>query len=232
MTGNWFLDSKQFTDWKVLPNSFIWLHGTPGCGKTILSSTIIQDIKTYCHSNPTRAVAYFYFDFNDMEKQRPENMIRSIITQLSFKYPSMSQALKSLFSSHTNGERQPIAGALITTLHQIIQGLDETFIVLDALDECTDRTELLEYIEIIAGWKLRNLHVIATSRKEKDLEDDLGPLLEEQDKICIQSGIVDKDILAYINERLQTDRSLSRWRTIPKAQEEIKVALINKAHGM
>ena len=178
-TGNWFIRTKQFTSWKLLPNSFIWLHGIPGCGKTILSSTIIKDIEKYCQLNPARVVTCFYFDFNDLEKQQPQKMLRSVITQLFFQSQSTPQTLKSLFSSCTSGERQPTPEALIATLRLIIQDLGETFIVLNALDECKDRIELLEYIGTIARWKLGTLHMIATSRKEKDLEDHLGPLLEE-----------------------------------------------------
>src|SRR5271168_5040350 len=40
-TGNWFLESKAFNDWKTTPGSFIWLHGIPGAGKTIICSSAI-----------------------------------------------------------------------------------------------------------------------------------------------------------------------------------------------
>jgi hypothetical protein len=35
-TGNWFLDSNAFKSWKTDPDSFLWIHGIAGCGKTIL----------------------------------------------------------------------------------------------------------------------------------------------------------------------------------------------------
>ncbi|KAH0372123.1 purine and uridine phosphorylase, partial [Aureobasidium melanogenum] len=44
-TGLWFIDGEAFERWKGQPNSFLWLHGIPGCGKTVLSSTIIQHLK-------------------------------------------------------------------------------------------------------------------------------------------------------------------------------------------
>jgi hypothetical protein len=45
--------------------SFLWLYGIAGCGKTILTSTAIEDAIGYCQSNTGSAIAYFYFDFND-----------------------------------------------------------------------------------------------------------------------------------------------------------------------
>jgi NACHT domain len=166
MTGTWFIESKQFADWKTNPDSFLWIHGIPGCGKTILSSTITEDVIRHYNLNPALAVVYFYFDFNDIERQFHEKMIRSIITQLSIQSESIPRALESLFSSKMDGRQQPMAGELLTTLRQMVRGFDESLIILVALDECRDRQQLLASIEEIVGWKREGLHILATSRKE------------------------------------------------------------------
>lgn len=178
------------------------------------------------------AVIYFYFDFNDIEKQLCEKMIRSFITQLSTRCSSTPQALEALFSSCMNGERPPVVDNLMTVLKQIIQEFDETFVVLDALDECKDRQKLLEFIERINEWKFGRLHILVTSRRISDIEESLGPLIHEQGKICIQSALVNNDIRTYIHERLRTDRKLKRWQKRPEIQQEIETALMNKADGM
>jgi hypothetical protein len=74
-TGLWFLESEQYAEWKASPSSFIWLHGIPGCGKTILSSIVIEDVLQHCMDNPGKAAAYFYFDFKDLQKQSSELMM-------------------------------------------------------------------------------------------------------------------------------------------------------------
>jgi hypothetical protein len=51
----------------------------------------------------------------------------------------------------------------------MIQAFDETFIILDALDECKGRQELLENIDEIGKWKTEKLHILCTSRREKDI---------------------------------------------------------------
>ncbi|KAG9230959.1 hypothetical protein BJ875DRAFT_339163, partial [Amylocarpus encephaloides] len=56
--------------------------GIPGCGKTILSSTVTEDILNTYANDPGIVVAYFYFDFTDKEKQKSELMVRSLISQL------------------------------------------------------------------------------------------------------------------------------------------------------
>ncbi|KAH9208850.1 hypothetical protein DL95DRAFT_272541, partial [Leptodontidium sp. 2 PMI_412] len=81
-TGLWLCESDMFKAWKV-DASTVWLHGIPGCGKTILSSTLLENVLEYSAGDPGKAVAYFYFDFNDLAKQDPSLMIRSLISQLS-----------------------------------------------------------------------------------------------------------------------------------------------------
>jgi hypothetical protein len=35
-TGKWFTEGEEYSKWKENSNSFLWLHGIAGCGKTIL----------------------------------------------------------------------------------------------------------------------------------------------------------------------------------------------------
>lgn len=207
---------------------FLWLHGIPGCGKTVLTSTIIDDVTHHCHLIPALTVVYFYFDFNDIEKQQYEKMIRSLIKQLSVQCASTPKALESLFSSCMNGERQPRISELLTTLQQMVQEFDGVFIILDALDECKDRQGLLDSIKEIAGWKLGKLHIAVTSRREQDIEETLEPLVTSQ--IHIQNALVDADIHIHLRERLQNDPKLKVWP--PKVQKEIEETLMDGAHGM
>jgi hypothetical protein len=175
---------------------------------------------------------YFYFDFNDIEKQKYERMVRSLITQLSMQSTSTPKALELLFSSCMSGQRQPETSALLTTLRELIQEFDETYIVLDALDECKNRQDLLENMEKIARWKLRKLHILATSRRETDIREMFDSLINDQEEICIQNALVNDDIRAYVHDRLRTDRGLRRWQNQPKVQNEIEMTLTNKADGM
>jgi hypothetical protein len=173
------------------------------------------------------AVVYFYFDFNDNEKQRHENLIRSLIIQVSMQSKDTPEALNALFTHSQNGQRQPTIEGLTLTLQRMVSDFHKSFIILDALDECKERKELLELIESIVNWKLEMLHLLATSRRENDIEETLAPLLTGQ--ICIQSVLVDADIHIHIRERLQNDTKL-RWPE--DVQIEIEEALVSGANGM
>lgn len=175
---------------------------------------------------------YFYFDFDDVEKQGQEKMIRSLILQLSSQCGSTPQGLEALYSSCMNGERQPTHEMLKATLYQTMVSFNETFIILDALDECLERQELLEDIEEFNSWTDANLHLLSTSRREKDIEERIEPLARDRGKISMDSVRINDDIRAYVHERLRADPELKRWRKQPKVQQEIENTLMDKADGM
>ena len=229
-TGSWFIKSSAFRDWNTTRGSFIWLHGKPGCGKTILSSTILQHVLDLYHAKPNSAVLFFYFDFNDTEKQQHEKMLRSLICQLSMCCAHLS--LQNLYSSCLMGKRQPTGEALSNILRQMMTSLGDIYIIIDALDECVERDELLTDLEEIVSWKDANLHVLTTSRTEKDIEEVLTPLSNTRIQIDIQSAQTNVDMRTYIYDRLQADRKLKRWKKDLKVQQEIQDTLMSKADGM
>lgn len=231
-TGLWLLESDAFFNWKKDNSSFIWLHGIPGCGKTILSSTVIQDVLRHCANDPGIVVAYFYFDFTDADKQKPDLMIRSLISQLSERCIKMPSALEALYSSSDKGNRQPSLDALMDVLQQMLQEFPQPYIILDALDECADRAELMKILEQMAGWQPEKMRVLVTSRKERDIESSLEDIVNGEYIICLQSHIVDKDIQTYVRQRLSDDKGLKKWQKDAEIRREIETTLIEGSHGM
>ena len=157
-------------------------------------------------------------------------MIRSLICQLS-KH-CVDSVLQNLYSSCFNGGRQPPGDVLLDTLHQMMTSLGDTYIILDALDECEDRHELLANLEQIVLWEDVNLHVLVTSRREIDIDEALTPFSDSQHRISIQSTLVNADIRTYVHDRLQVDRKLKRWQKDFNMQREIEDTLMRKADGM
>jgi hypothetical protein len=229
-TGLWFLKGERYASWKEDDASYLWLHGIPGCGKTILSSTILEDLLQPSDSHPTHIVVYFYFDFNDVQKQNAELMLRSLVDQLSQQAVDVPASLEALCSSYAE-KRHPSLGTFLQVAHQMIQQLPQVYIMLDALDECTQRAELMEILETIAGWKLKNVHLIMTSRRERDIESTLQVFIEPRNSICLQSEVVDRDIQQYVRQRLSDDKGLHKWNDAA-LRKEIEAAMMKGSKGM
>jgi len=233
-SGLWFLESDAFAKWKTGRNSFLWLHGIPGCGKTILSSAIIKNLDSNPASQP---LLYFFFDFNDSNKQTLKSMLSSLISQFCYKRVETSQQLDSLFSSCEDGRRQPTSESLCKTLLDMIGQVKEVWLVLDALDECSTRkgksTEgLLSWIREVLHSEQRNVHLLMTSRPEQDIESGIMEFAHNDDIMPIQSSLISDDIRAYIRTRVREDNGLKRWRLQPGIQNEIETWLMEKADGM
>ena len=233
-TGLWFLQTHAYAQWKMQRNSTLWLYGIPGCGKTILSSTIIEDlVKTLPHER----LLYFYFDFSDVHKQTLDNMVRSLINQLYNRSTNAWKQLDLLFSSCGNGCRQPSLESLGQVLLQMIDSLEDVYVVLDALDECCTRigspTEgLLAWIRNLLDLEHRNIHLLMTSRPEQDIRSKLNDLVHKENIIPIQSDLVKDDIQIYVHTRVRKSDNLRRWQARPEVQDEIEATLMGKANGM
>jgi hypothetical protein len=193
---------------------------------------VLHDVLQHCQDNPGKATAYLFFDFNDKEKQDLEMMVRSLLCQLSQQSIKIPASLDALFSSCESGQRQPLNYALMNALQSMIQDLPQSYIVLDALDECTQRAELIEMFETMVGWKVPNLHLLVTSRRERDIESSLEGFVDTQNSICLQSEVVDKDIQQYVQQRLADDKRLRKWEKDASMMVQIETVLMSRAKGM
>jgi Cdc6-like AAA superfamily ATPase len=233
-SGLWFLHGHAFAKWRRQRNSFLWLNGIPGCGKTILSSAIIKELSNTLPSEP---LLYFYFTFNNTGKQTLENMVRSLISQLYYKRRDTWSELDSLFSSCQDGHRQATCESLNKALLHMIEQVKEVWLVLDALDECSTRRGpsiegLLSWIREVLNSEQRNVHLLVTSRPEQDIEVGIMEFAHNDDIVPIQSSLITDDISAYVRTRVRDDNGLKRWRSQPEVQNEIETRLMEKVDGM
>ena len=231
-TGSWFLKGEDFSRWKMEANALLWLHGKAGCGKTVLSSTVITEILRQCNHSSGSFLAYFYFDFNDSEKQQSSQMIRSIITQLYSQSYDAKTEVESLFSQCQDGQQPADLPTLMITLQAAVRKQEHTYIILDALDECSNVVDLLAVVQTIVEWSIPGLHLLCTSRWLTTVKETVQNLTTSDRMIQVQSKMVDTDISNYIFQKLQTDPELKRWRNRPDIQEEIRAALTEKVDGM
>ena len=174
-------------------------------------------------------MAFFYFDFNNKDTL-PNAVLRSLIEQFSLQCASIPYALQSLFSRNEQGggHRDPSQEDLISTLKAIVRGFQTVYIVFDALDECPERSRFLTVLREIHSWEFGPLHLLATSRKERDIEGMLGSLISHE--MPMDESLVDGDIQVHVTRTLEDDMKFSMWS--PEEKEMVKTALMEGACGM
>lgn len=228
-SGAWILENPVFSRWKSQPGSFLWLHGMSGCGKTVLSSTIIQHLEETTEQDAP--ILYYYFSFSDANKQSLDDMLRSLISQLYVKRKAIRRHLDTLYSSCNDGSKQPARDALCETFYTTLKYVGRIWIVLDALDESSTRSELLSWIKTTSA-DLANLHLLVTSRPEHEIEAALKSLRGKESTIPLDGTGVANDIRSYVHVRILHDEGLKRWRSREDVQEQIANDLVGKAGGM
>ena len=115
------------------------------------------------------------------------------------------------------------------TLKSVIECFNlHVYLMIDALDECSDQTDLLMVLAEIAGWKLDNLHVLATSRREPNIEKHLTPIVSSI--VSLDSDLVDADIRLYLSTTLVRDLRFRIWTAAERS--EVETNLMQQARGM
>ena len=227
-TGRWLLESLEYTTWKNHPASFLWINGIPGCGKTVLCSTIIEDILCSCRIDRRNTLAYYYFDFNEPKKRSRDGLARSLVRQLLDRSLENLKMVEEVLVQCGEDQTEPTSGALTALLRNLIAQRKETYIILDALDESVEIPAVISMIDDMRSWRNLNLHILVTSRKETSIEKGFGQLITHQ--VCIQTDDVDADIKLLVRECLCCDPDLSRWSETIKA--EIEKTLCEGSQGM
>jgi hypothetical protein len=204
------------------------------CNKNLTpeSSSIIENISHWCNGSTQQAYAYFFFDGRDSQKglQRHEHLIRSLIWQFSEQYDPLPKALNDLYDQCSSGVRQPSLKCLHNTLLLILDGFHHAYLIVDALDECTERSKLLDWIDEITQWRVGKLHLLATSRQERDIEtrlELLGP-----SSLCLEGESVDLDIATYLDWMLRDKQGPKAWNRDGHIRDKIKTSLLQGAQGM
>ncbi len=183
-------------------------------------------------------MAYFYFDFRDLDKQHRRNLLPSLI-QLSDQSPACCDILSCLYSAHSNDAQKPSDSVMIQCLKDMltVPNLWPVYITLDALDECPNssgipspRGQVLALVKELVDLCLPHLHICVTSRPEFDIRATLTPLARHRVTLHDESG-QQKDIVDYINSVVYSDLEtmMKRWREDRKMVVEM---LSEKADGM
>ena len=230
-TCEWLIRSKRFEAFTQGTNQLMWMHGIPGAGKTVLTASVIDHLTA--GSLPGEwGVIYFYFDFTDTAKQTCLQFLKSLVWQVC---SSLDQIPKYLLDAHTACKgATPDTEQLTSLLRQLLETMPSTFIVVDALDECSEddenseRTGVLEALKEIKSSTKGTFNIFVASRPEADIKLEMDEMCDIDLKI--QAASVDEDIRLHVCSCLEKDKKLRRW---PKdVKKEIEDRLTSDANGM
>ncbi|KAF5575695.1 early growth response 1-B [Fusarium subglutinans] len=215
-SGRWlFRNYSAISEWmgeEDPPHSAIWLHGNVGCGKTVLASLIVDELKSSKLQNTMPSfpdgskTCYFYCREDNSELRNHLDILKGILLQMveaeDYIIPLCYQ--EKATSSGSNPIDAERAQKLIKTF---IEFSTRHYIVIDGMDEC-DGVEIQQtakfFKDLVSTYdtqiKLGHLRVLFIGRETLDTkkhipgDDCIGITLRPEDN--------HDDIKAFVQKRL------------------------------
>ncbi|KFY14389.1 hypothetical protein V492_02658 [Pseudogymnoascus sp. VKM F-4246] len=234
-TGTWLLEGDEFKSWIEADNSFMWINGGAGSGKSVLCSTVIDNLqkRSYNARHSFSSVIYWYCTFDNAATQDLSNFLCYLVRALCSNSTVLPQAIHEAYAVSLRGSSKPPTQMLKALLKNLFVNFDDVYLVIDALDEYPHRRDrIVSLINEIRAISAPSLHFLVTSRREGDIcssfeqsARDLGPITE----ISVQGEHVKYDIEKYMDIRLAS-KAFRNWTIEEKPA--VKVQLAASADGM
>jgi hypothetical protein len=160
-------------------------------------------------------VSYVYLDYADRQTQTIENIMTSLIKQLSLWKKSCKDVERLYVQCH-KGKSRPDLSRLETTLRAICNRFERVFFILDALDECEDKTLSL-LLEQLEGLDKSRCRIFLTSRPHLQLN------FRDWPQIAIKAH--ESDIRLLIQKRIKNEAGLSE---LVNDNDDLKRTIVDK----
>lgn len=232
-SGEWLIRKPAFERWRNRSQSFLWLSGFPGCGKTIVGSRVI-DLLT--ESDVT--CLFFYINFNDPKTLSFDELLRSLIWQLFVEERASRPELEELFAQFGSKTVSPSTDSLLKTFSDMLNACQHVSIIIDAFDELVaqgtpkDTDALIAWIHNLVKAEDGKVQVMVTSREEEKIRIAFQGLTSHGCHITIGEEDLHEDIKAYIAAKFAGPKGLGMWTCKPEIVQETTDKLLAEARGM
>ncbi|KFY48867.1 hypothetical protein V495_00958 [Pseudogymnoascus sp. VKM F-4514 (FW-929)] len=209
----WFLKNDKYQQWRQqLASGLLWVTADPGCGKSVLSSFLI-DISESAESASEVNVCYFFFKDDSAEQRTANYALQALLHQIYTKQPELVKHLTAYHASKGPAVPQQFSSLwklfLDTTSDQASLN---TICIIDGLDEC-DKASRREFTTTLADYfkgKIdeKNSHpslkILITSRPDNAIKNSFSTIanirLRGEDETEAISEDVERVVQANINE--------------------------------
>ncbi|KAF8127052.1 hypothetical protein EV363DRAFT_1223873, partial [Boletus edulis] len=231
-TCTWLPETGEYKAWFDNENSFLWLQGKAGCGKSVLVAHVIERLeKTFADEPP----AFFYCDFGTERSTDAIEVMRSLLYQLldqcrrgfrKVKHGTL-RVIDELVEETRKGDTtlKDIKFLSFMVSRVAEQFNQQPFIVIDALDECRDVDRLLC---ALLGLKANGVRLFVSSRPIQVIRYRLSGLPHISiDKMAEE---VSADIELHVNKEIDSHQRLGALD--PVLKKKVRSRLCQKADGM
>lgn len=210
------LQSEEYLGWVGGDVHTLWAHGIAGGGKTVFSSVVVSTLKDAQRSqgrNERAAVACLFCEYERQKDQTLRSLVLAILRQLADQCEILPDSVTALFSQYesigsSHLRFEDISVALTATLGEF----SRVYIVVDALDECSDGTRRELLAHLAEQQRKSELRILATARPTVDFRKEYGgecSELEIKADVTDVKTVLDK-LIDKSNSFVRTDKELRK----------------------
>lgn len=166
-TNNWINHDKVFLQWRDSSDhlSVLWLSGGPATGKSVLTSTIINNL-----IEDGRSCQHFFVRFGDRKKRSLSFLLRSLAYQVVQSMPALTQRLTTLVDEHIDFETvdpRVIWDRIFKSVFFKLEVEQPWYWVVDGLDEADNPAAVIKLLLNISS--ALPIRILFTSRQASDI---------------------------------------------------------------
>ncbi|KHN94745.1 Peroxisomal targeting signal 1 receptor [Metarhizium album ARSEF 1941] len=237
-TCQWILNREEFSAWAASKDAqLLRLVGSPGIGKTIMSTFLVEVLREKVEKTADKTFAYFFCDDKNQDRKTPTAILRSLVWQLLLQRNELFRHVQPDFEKHA-GDRvfedffnsfSALWRVFCCTLQDERAG--EVFILIDALDECESSTRqhllvsIKKLFQLPPGKVRRNIKLLITCRLQiSDIEDELQGV-----GVSVQMGsaVINDDLAKYIDDKVGDLASKKKYT--PSLKQKVSETLKREA---
>ena len=177
-------------------------------------------------SSKNVGIAYLYCDYQDQTDQNPENLTASLVKQLARKHGVMPPRLEELYNKFSRGGKRPDLEELTALLLQLSGSFLQTYIAVDALDECESTVHRKQFLSVLQAMEDAHIKLFITSRSHPP---DIRRAFNRKSQLNIVA--TEQDIREYLASRLDDDYELSDLIG-PDLRDDILSNITSNVRGM
>jgi hypothetical protein len=189
------------------------------------SSLVVDFLLKRREETTSAGVTWIYCSYDDQQSQTAINLLSSLLRQLLQQVTTLPGEIRTTYAKCKEKGVRMSLDECVDFLNSAMQPLPETFIVIDALDECTQdyARQLMKSIFL-----LTRARIMVASRPTSP---NLGRYFDSCPSLEIYARA--DDVESYVKARIEEDYQLSELvNEHPELRRKIVTTIAQKSHGM
>ena len=230
---NWVLSHDNFQQWRDGSDGpLLWIRGDPGKGKTMLLCGIIDELKA---TAPTANISFFFCQATDARINTATAVLRGLVYMLVSQQPELVSHLRESYDGfgkqRFEGPNSWVALSKILTSMLDDSCLRSTYVVIDALDECTqDLGLLLDFVALRSSASSSAVKWLVSSRNWPSIEKELDIATQKVNlRLELNESSISDAVTTYVRSKVEVLAKRNRYSD--DTRDAVERHLSANAHG-